>query len=65
MGENDKLIRENINAAKKAVRLIKRVNAIDNRYEKKIMCNARDIGFYNKLLSDANDNFYVIMKNLK
>jgi hypothetical protein len=50
---------------KKIINVMKKINNIDEIIQNKYDRNANDIALYNALLEDSNNNFYVIIKNLK
>ncbi|QKF94052.1 hypothetical protein QKU48_gp0594 [Fadolivirus algeromassiliense] len=57
--------KKNIMLTEKLLNILKEVDKIDNRCERKFINNVKDISFYNKLLEESNEKLVIITNNLK
>jgi len=50
---------------RKIIHTINKLDNMDNILEKKYNKNTRELELYQKMIDTANENFYIIVKNLK
>lgn len=54
-----------VNATKKILHVMMEINKVDEILKNKYDRNTKELALYNSLLEDANNNFFIVIKNLK
>lgn len=59
------ITKKNINTIKKITNIIIKINKIDEILNNKCERNTKNLELCNSLLENTNNNFFIIIKNLK